>query len=582
LKTGIALGLRANIDVGYLRQVVGFQYNWSGDTQKALEEFLALARDSESESNRNYLFNSYRWISFLSIGLGNLDQAERYLKKNEALLAEAQSWPVPEIQMRNFRAQVEYSRGRMFEVHGILREAEAAYRRAEILFTEVLGGTANSRRWSFEVVRDNMIASQGVVKAKQGRYAEAEADARRALLNRLASVGKYNLMTAQVVMPRFASVLLDQGRYREAEKLVRTELDIFDTLGVADDARTRVLALNDVASLQALQEQWSEAARTYAAIDKATQLWDAGQKARLVNLDRILALYNTDHVSEGLTTARQLLAQSEKHFGQNHVHTAYARAAVAVGLAREKHDSEALNEFRRAMPVILTAGRDTDTDDMINAAAHEQRARLLTESYISLLARSSDPISAAAESFPLADAVRSHSVQLALTLSGARAVAATPKLAELARREQDLAKQITAQFELLNAFLSRPREQRDEPSVRELEMRIDRLRAEHARARNQLAAEFPTYASLIDQASERGWNQECTQARRSIHIVLLREPTELCVGDCCGQATATRRDRHVGGRPRSQGEEAPGSARPAGDDGLRNTRVRCRACPRAL
>jgi CHAT domain-containing protein len=497
LKEGIALGLRTNIDVGFLRQVVGFQYNWSGENKKALDEFLELARESEAGPNRNYRFSAYRWISFLSIGLGDLDQAERYLRKSETLLVEAQSWSVPEIQKRNFRAQVEYSRGRLFEAHGNLQEAEAAYRRAEILFTEVLGGTPSSRRWNVEVVRDNMIASQGVVKAKQGRYAEAEADARRALLNRLGSVGKYNLMTATVVLPRFASVLLDQGRYGEAEKLVRTQQDIYDTLGVAGDSQTRLFGLNNLASLQALQEKWSEAAGTYAAIDKATESWDAVRKARLVNVDRVLVLYNTDHVSEGLAAAKQLLAQSASLFGQGHIYTAYAQAAVAVGFGLENHTGEALEEFRRAIPIILSAGRDAETDDVINAAAHEQRTRMLIESYMSLLARSSDTVSAAVESFPLADAIRGHSVQLALTLSGARAVAATPKLASLARREQDLAKQIAGQFELLNALLARPREQRDE-SVRELQSRIDRLRAEHATARNQVASEFPTYAGLID------------------------------------------------------------------------------------
>src|SRR5262245_39997091 len=383
LKTGIALGLRANIDVGYLRQALGFQYNWSGDNKKSLDEFLALARDSDTEPNRKYLFSAYRWISFLSIGLGNLDQAERYLKKNEALLAEAQAWPVPEIEKSTFRAQVEYSRGRLFEVRGNLLEAEAAYRRAEILFTEVLGGVANARRWSFEVVRDNMVASQGVVRAKQGRYAEAEADARRALLNRLASVGKYNLTTATLVIHRFALVLLDQGRYSEAEKLVRTELDIFSALGVAGDSQYLVMALNNLASLQALQQHWSEAARTYAAVDKATESWDAGRKVQLVNVDRILALYNTDHVSEGIAAAKQLLERSVTLFGRQHVYTAYAQAAVAVGLSRQDRDAEALDEFRQAMPIVLAAGRDTETDDVINAAARGQRTRILVESYMS-------------------------------------------------------------------------------------------------------------------------------------------------------------------------------------------------------
>ena len=275
LKTGIALGAQHHIDVSYLQQVLGYQYNWSGDLKNSLDVFLTLARESDTSPQRGNLFNAYRWISFLLIAQGDLDQAQRYLEKNEALLVEAQAWPIYSIRKYLYRAQVEYTRGRLFEAQGNLSDAEAAYRGAELDFTETLSQPVDarqaSRRWSLEVVRDNMIASQGVVKAKQGRFAEAEADARRALLNRLASVGKYNLTTATLIIPRFANILLDQGRYGEAEKLTRTQIDIFKTLGVDSDLQYFVKALKNLASMQALQGQWSEAARTYAAIDQATE-----------------------------------------------------------------------------------------------------------------------------------------------------------------------------------------------------------------------------------------------------------------------------------------------------------------------
>ncbi len=504
LEAGIALGLRSHVDIADLRQVLGYQYNWSGDNRKALEEFFTLARESES-GKRGYLFSAYRWISFLSITLGDLEQADLYLKKNEALLVEARAWPDYQNRKTLFLAHVEYTRGRFFEAHGKLNEAEAAYRRAELLFTELLGqpvrAKQSSRQWSVAIVRDNMIASQGVVKAKQGRYAEAEADARRALLNRLASVGKYNLTTATLVIPRFASVLLDQGRYKEAQKLIRTELEIFDALGVARDSQYAVVALKNLASLQALQAQWSEAALSYAAIDKATESWEAERKAQLVDFERILTLYNTDRVDDGIAAANQLVSRSIARFGPKHVYTAYAQAAVAVGLSRQRRDVEALEKFRAATPVILAAGQSADTEDPINAAAHDQRTKLLIEDYLSLLARSPDKMGAANESFPLADAIRNRSVQRALTQSGARAVAGDAKLAELARREQDTTKEITAQLNLLNEMLARPKEQRDETSTRDLQARVDELRIRHQNLRDRLAAEFPAYLKLIDPKS---------------------------------------------------------------------------------
>jgi len=131
-------------------------------------------------------------------------------------------------------------------------------------------------------------------------------------------------------------------------------------------------------------------------------------------------------------------------------------------------------------------------------AARQQRARLLIESYMAVLARSGRHDAAAAEAFPLGEAVRGHAVQRALALSGARSVAATPKLAELARREQDMARRITALLERLNEFLARPREQRDEAAVGALRTGIDQLRAAHEEARNALAAYSAASTALTD------------------------------------------------------------------------------------
>ena len=68
------------------------------------------------------------------------------------------------------------------------------------------------------------------MKAKQGRLAEAEVDARGVLLSRLKEQGKYNPMTTRFVMG-LAGILVEQGRYADAEKLIRSALDIQRTVG---------------------------------------------------------------------------------------------------------------------------------------------------------------------------------------------------------------------------------------------------------------------------------------------------------------------------------------------------------------
>ena len=150
---------------------------------------------------------------------------------------------------------------------------------------------------------------------------------------------------------------------------------------------------------------------------------------------------------------------------------------------------------------------------------------------MALLARSLDSENAAAATFPLADAIRSRSVQLALTLSGARAVAGSPELAELARREQDMAKQLAAQRELLNDFLARSRERRRSVHSRA----TDANRRAEGRARWHASATCAGISGLCQSdrspSAHGGCDQERSQAWRSIHFVLFRQGAQFCLGD---------------------------------------------------
>jgi CHAT domain-containing protein len=498
--TGVAAGLRGDVDVARLRQLLGYVYEWAGDIRRSLEVFHALAKDSERTGKRGYLFSAYRWISFLLIQLGDLDQAQAYLEKNEGLFEKARIWPQFSDQRSSYLAQIEYSRGRLFEARGQLPEAEAAYRRAELLFTEVLARSGETpTRWGTEVVRDNMIASQGLVKARQGRFAEGEADVRRALLRRLGSVGKYNLTTATIVISRFARILLDQGRYAEAEKLIRTQIDIFQALGVTGDTQHFALALSNLASTLTLQGKWSDAAHTYAAIDDASKAWEPARKARLtLNSDYAFTLYNTNRIGEGIAAAERLVARTTSWLGEESVATAYARGALAVGLFRDGRRMQAAQEFKRAIPILISRGRASDNDDEFFAAASEQRTQFVVEAYLTLLANDPDRSAAAVEGFRLAEAIRSRSVQRAFTQSSARAMAGNARLADLARHEQDLTRQIAAQLGLLNNLLATPTERRQTTAVQEIRDQLARLRSEHESARRQLRQEFPVYVALID------------------------------------------------------------------------------------
>ena len=178
-----------------------------------------------------------------------------------------------------------------------------------------------------------------------------------------------------------------------------------------------------------------------------------------------------------------------------------ARGYLAVGLVRAGRDAEARDEFRAAVPILTSSLRDIPNVEGSSTLWREKLIGSIVESYIALLSRfgeGSGP-AAAIEGFTLAGAIRGRSVQTMSFHSSARAATRDVELAELARKEQDLAKQVAAQLGLLNNLLALPSDQRDDKAVDKLRVRIDELSNARSVAQSTIRLRFPRYAELIDR-----------------------------------------------------------------------------------
>ncbi len=501
-------GTLATNDFGRLRQGLSNQYGMIGEPKKALAVLLESARTVNVRGSQGWLFNTYSNIIERYLQLGDFNQAEVYLRRNQALIIEARGWPT----YGNYRRPtweriVETSKAKLYEARGQFREAESSYRRAEIWMVE------NIRQLptydfippppdQLQQANDRLIASQGRMKARQGRIAEGEADVRRALLSRLRATGKYNLTTATYI-GFLANLLVEQGRFAEAEQLTRQQLDIQQALGVPKDTQNYAVVLNQLASTLNLQGRWTEASEVYALLVEATKTWEpARREGLMLNTEHIVTLFNTNNLAAGIEAAERLFARDKTLYGEQHVNTALTRGLLAIGLARAKRDAEALREFKLAVPVLMAQSSETDDDDPTVQAARAQRVQFIVEAYVAFLAHigTGAGVDPAIESFKLIDLIRGRSVQRALTASGARATAKNPALAELVRKTQDLEKQIGAQLGLLNNVLALPSEERDANSVKALQADIDKLRAARDAAKRELAGKFRDYASMVDPA----------------------------------------------------------------------------------
>jgi CHAT domain-containing protein len=495
------------LDLGRIRQGLALQYRDIGEPRKSVQTLLQSAQIFD-RTLRGFLFNIYSQLVARYAQLGDFNQAEAYVRKNQALILEARGWKTYSgFRRAGWESDVELSRAYLYEARGQYAEAEIAYRRSEVFRREsarLLNTYEGLPPPLDQIIQsaDFMLASQGRMKARQGRIAEGEADVRRALLSRLKATGKYNLITTRYA-GNLANMMVEQGRHVEAEQLTRRNIETLETLGVPKDSQNYAVLLNQLASIVNLQGRWDDAAKLYTSLDEATKNWEpARRETQMLSPGHVATLYNTNNLAAGIAAAERLLARQKTRLGEQHVDTALTRGLLGIGLARAGRAADALLEFKVAVPILMARSRETDDDDPTITAARDQRAQIVVESYVALLARMGPAASGdtASESFKLIDTIRGRSVQRALTASGARATAKNPVLADLVRKSQDIEKQIGAQLGALNNLLAQPPEERDANALKTLQGDIDKLRTARDAAKRELAGKFRDYASLVEPA----------------------------------------------------------------------------------
>jgi len=492
-----------------IRQFVTLQYKALGDPKDAIATAESVVRESDNPGHRGSLITALSAVVRILISMGDISQASTYAGRVQQRIEEARGSPAPQwrtnyaIYGHSWEGEADSVRGMVFEARGQYAEAEAAYRRAEAFRRAAMKDLAKMDfpppPEQFAQNADAVLLAIARNESKQGRLSEAEADARRALLEILDAQGKYSPITPDFIVG-LAAILVEQGRYEDAEKLARSALDVQRTLGIGDDAPQTVSILSQLGNILVAERKAKAAAIVYAELHKAIAQWPSEQRdAFELNGSRIAALYATGQINAGIAAAEQLVKRQTTRTGANSYDTAAARGTLAVGYARAGRDTDAIREFKAALPLLMASTNESDDDDPTLVAARSARLQRIVEAYIGVLAHNStESNDIAVETFSLADAIRGHAVQESLADSSARMVAKDPALAELVRTEQDAAKQINAQLGALNNMLSLPSGQRDDRTVAAINAEIEKLRAEHKTARQQLNKQFPAYADLID------------------------------------------------------------------------------------
>jgi CHAT domain-containing protein len=332
---------------------------------------------------------------------------------------------------------------------------------------------------------------------RQGRLMEAELEARQAISDAL-DLGE-GVMTGYA-LSSLGGVLMAQGRLREAEQIFSASVALMEKLNFPADSQSMSWAKTKVGVALSAQEQYGRATNLFKAVRDGLVtnrfLYESLFSRNPSVIFAFIMAGQTEEAMEMIDRAEPVIRQG---MGESSYRGAELRAFRAMTHARNGHIDAAMDDFSAAVPVLIEQ-RDT-------AQNHAACLRLshIIEAYMDVLRQIRDSSSANRYGFDItetifrmAESLSGSKVQQALGASGARAAISDPALADLARRAQDATEQIKTLQETLTNLLATPSDQQDPQARKGLKTGIASLEKALAALNEEIRSQFPKYAEFID------------------------------------------------------------------------------------
>lgn len=478
----------------------------AGDVMTAIRTMEEQVSRSENPGRRlaaaAFLADSYARF-------GDMDAAARHLMNAESNHASLQRSPNWGVWGYTWDASMERSRAALALAQGKFDLAEKHFRKSAELRERDLERNRfrlDSRLETFSqpiAVAFMLVARKGLADAllMQGRLVEAEVVDRGIVSRAAAEFGTASPLML-LHLEGMANVLLEQGRAADARDLAAATLELLERQGVLPESRMLTSTRRRLAAAYVALGQWEPARQQYDAIAAVLERdEDLRRKLGQGDKDWALALVRTGQAAEAVRMMEKQVASEALRFTDTDIPLAESRAFLAMALAGTGQAERALDEFRKSIPVLLRSQQDA-ADEGLTAAT--RRLVVVLEAYLDLLAKLHSAgkrppgLDLVGESFSIADVARGSSVQRALIASSARATIRDPRLAELARNEQDLSHRISTLTDTLSRLASAPPDQRLDKIMGDIRKDIPLLKQERQRLRERIAKDFPHYANLVD------------------------------------------------------------------------------------
>jgi CHAT domain-containing protein len=333
--------------------------------------------------------------------------------------------------------------------------------------------------------------------SNQGRRMEAEIEARQALVEALGHAGAESYITGRAV-ENLARLMVAQGRLNDAEQLARAGLRILEASGVSPDSNLMCNARMFLGDVLSQKEDYAGAMKHY-------DLARAGMKENrylyetkfIRNINLMLTLLKTGRKDEAIRIISDTYNINRKRFGEKHLATIRVLGLLGMANVMSGNNKEAYYNFAAAAPALI--GRGIRDSEVANKFQH-----IILEAYIDFLGSIYNTpqekefgVNALAESFRIANYLGGQTIQTAIGESSVRAAAAyDPELADLARKEQDANKQITAIQAVLSNALMAPADQQDANAIKTMRAGIEALTKARNSILDEIVKRFPKYANF--------------------------------------------------------------------------------------
>ena len=475
LRKALAYYRKAGSENDHILRHLAIVEQQAGNFQTSIDLLNRAREIRDTFGTYDHLINAY-------LQLGDFEKAEKIsvraasqykTKKNEKISRDA---------------HMERIAYRVLEAQGKYMEAEPHERRALALYHSLKDSPTGE-------INGRISLSKNL--SNQGRRMEAEIEARQALLEALGHAGAESYITGKAV-ENLARLMLAQGRLSDAEQLGRAGLRILEVSEVSPDSNLMCNARMFLGDVLSQKEDYAGAMKHYdlarAGMNENRYLYET---KFIRNINYMLTLLKTGRKDEAIKIISDTYNINRKRFGEKHLATIRILGLLGMANVMSGNNKEAYYNFAAAEPALI--GRGIRDSEVANKFQH-----IILKAYIDFLGSIYNTpqekefgVNALAESFRIANYLGGQTIQTAIGESSVRAAAAyDPELADLARKEQDDNKQITAIQAVLSNALMAPADQQDANAIKTMRASIETLTKARNSILDEIVKRFPKYANF--------------------------------------------------------------------------------------